>query len=397
MLSPGYLAQHNHYNKGQGSSRMQKMKILFLTKYGRLGASSRYRAYQYLEYLRQDGFKCSVAPLFANEYLLQLYRSMSHKRTTVRLMPDLLSSMIRRFRIIVARAGEFDAVWLEGEALPYVPMLLEQFLFRANARVVVDYDDAIYTRYAQHKNSLIRRLLQQKIARVVGNSCRVIVANGTLAQWAKQFNSNVTIIPTSVDLRKYALGTSRLGQTNEKPVIGWIGTPMTVSYLRELAVPLRELRTRHDFILKVIGAEEFRIDGVETITVPWSEGTEVAELQSCTIGVMPLTDGEFERGKSALKLIQYMAAGLAAVASPVGANSEVIEPNKNGLIAATGEEWVQALAGLIEQPEHAHDLARASRRSVEERYSVQVNAPRLASLLRSAATRPSNGNIRLRG
>ncbi|MDQ5851135.1 MAG: glycosyltransferase family 4 protein [Chloroflexota bacterium] len=248
----------------------------------------------------------------------------------------------------------------------------------------MDYDDPINLNYEQHSNRLLRSMLRSKIPGIVSRSCQVVAGNRLLAEWTAQFNPNVTIIPTSVDLRKYAADVPRR-RAGEKPVIGWIGTPMTARYLRLLERPLRALRTRHDFVLKVIGAPNFTMEGIEVQAVPWSEATEVDELRTCDIGIMPIPDDPWARGKSALKLIQYLAAGVAAVASPVGANCDVLQESRNGLFAVTEEDWTEKLAALIERPAYREHLARAGRHTVEERFSLQGNAPRFTVILRQAA------------
>ena len=363
---------------------MTRPKALFLTKYTSLGASSRYRAYQYLEFVQQAGFECVVEPLFPDRYLEQTYMGGSRRRRLLFLVPQISTCLARRWWLLVQEAAKYNVVYLEYEALPYTPLFFEQVLFRSNPRVVVDYDDPINLNYEQHSNRLLRSMLRSKIPGIVANSCQVVAGNRLLAEWTAQFNPNVTIIPTSVDLRKYAADVPRR-PASDKPVIGWIGTPITARYLRLLERPLRSLRTRHDFVLKVIGAPNFTMEGIEVQAVPWREATEVDDLRTCDIGIMPIPDDPWARGKSALKLIQYLAAGVAAVASPVGANCDVLQESQNGLFAVTDEDWTEQLAVLIEQPDYRECLARAGRHTVEERFSLQGNATRFTEILRRVA------------
>ena len=147
------------------------------------------------------------------------------------------------------------------------------------------------------------------------------------------------------------------------------------------------MRERHQFILQVIGAPGFTMEGVDVLAHAWSEAREVADLQSCDIGIMPLPDDPWARGKSALKLIQYLAAGLAAVASPVGANCDVLTDGEDGLFAATDEAWVERLTLLIERPAYRERLAAAGRRTAERQFSLQANAPRFVEVMRRATQR----------
>lgn len=299
------------------------------------------------------------------------------------MIPLVSTALARRWWLLTRDLFRYDVVFLQYEALPYLPLFVERALFGNNTNVVVDFDDAVHLNYQRHRNPAVRRLLGGKLPSIVARSRQVIVANGNLADWAAQFNRNVTIIPNSLDLSLYS---SRVAPRplHSPPVIGWIGTPVTAPYLQALSRPLRELRDRHDFVLKVIGAPNFTMEGVEVRALTWSELTEVAELQSCDIGIMPLPDDPWTRGKSALKLIQYLAAGVAAVASPVGANREVVTEGHDGLFATTDQDWIEALASLIERPACRQRLAHAARRTVEQRYSLEGNAPLLIDVLRRA-------------
>ena len=362
---------------------MTQPRILFLTKYSALGASSRYRMYQYLQLFRASGLQCTVAPLLPDAYLTAKYAGMSPLQASY-MSVRILAWMAARWKLLLREASQYDAVYLQYEVLPYVPLLGEELLFRINPRVVVDYDDAIYLNYERHSNRLVRRVLGAKIPGIVARSRHVVVGNAHLGRWACQYNDAVTIIPTSVDLRCYPSQAST-APPNGLPVIGWIGTPITAKYLSMLAEPLRALRRRHEFVLKVIGVPGFSIEGIDVVTVPWNESTEVAELQTCDIGVMPVPDDPWARGKSALKLIQYLAAGKAAVASPVGANCDVVEDGRTGFLASTGEEWTEKLAVLIARSQLREQLGSAGRQAVEERFCVQVNTPRMEAILRRAA------------
>jgi glycosyltransferase involved in cell wall biosynthesis len=365
---------------------MPQLRALFLSKFSELNAACRYRMAQYFPLLRSAGIECDLEPLLPDEYIHRIYGSGSRKTTLTRLSPLVARSLLRRWRR-VRSASMYDVVYLQYEALPYVPFWLESSLFRSGAGVVVDFDDAVNLTYEDHPNPVLRRLLGSKIQRVTRASRQVTVANRHMAEWAGRFNPRVTILPNSVDLERYPLDGGNLRRAESGvPLIGWIGTPVTAQYLQLVAEPLRRLRSRFDFRLRVIGAPDFRMDGVDVEAVPWSEATEVALLQECDIGVMPLSDDSWSRGKSALKLIQYMSAGIAAVASPVGANVDVLRDGRNGFLAATEDEWVDRLSLLLEDGELRRRLAESGRRTVEESFSLQRNAQRLERVLRAAGT-----------
>lgn len=366
---------------------MSPYRILFLTRFSEISAGTRYRATQFIPTLRDQGFECHVRPLFPDRYLERTYESRSRRRALLSLAPEIGGALLRRWWLLARELSSYDVVHLHREALPYLPFHFERALFGGRTRTVVDFDDAVSVAYEHHSNPLVRALLSSKIPRVASGCRHVTVANQTLADWAGRLNPRVSLLPNSIDLRKYR-PAARLEPVGDVPVIVWIGTPVTAKYLHLLTDPLRELGARHPFRLKVIGAPDFRMDGVDVVALPWSAATEARELESSDIGVMPLPDDEWARGKSALKLLQYMAAGIAAVGSPVGANRDVIADGETGALAATGAEWTEKLARLLSAPELRARVAAAGRRVVEERYSLQANAPRFAEVVRSVVEEP---------
>jgi glycosyltransferase involved in cell wall biosynthesis len=360
------------------------MRALFLSKFGELNAACRYRMAQYIPYLRSAGIDCHLEPLLPDEYIKRLYGRRSRGVALAQLSPLVALAMLRRWRRIRS-VSTYDVVYLQYEALPYLPFWLETPLFRSGAGVVVDFDDAVNLTYEDHPNPVLRRLLRAKIPSVTRASCQVTAANRHMADWATRYNPNVTMLPNSVDLTRYPAEGGRSGVDGTGvPVIGWIGTPVTAKYLQLVEEPLRTLRNRFAFKLRVIGAPDFRMEGVDVEAVPWSESTEVTLLQQCDIGVMPLSDDPWSRGKSALKLIQYMSAGIAAVASPVGTNADVLRDGHNGFLAATGDEWVRKLSLLLDNAELRQRLALNGRRTVEASYSLHRNGQRLEGVLRAA-------------
>jgi glycosyltransferase involved in cell wall biosynthesis len=361
-------------------------EILFLTRFTAINAASRYRVLQYLPFLEDAGFRCTVRPLFPDAYINLIFREPARRRRQLRLYPLVAACLARRWWLLSRGLSQYQMVHVQYEALPFAPLFCEQSLYRDGRRVIVDFDDAVSLTYETHPNPLVRRLLMHKVPSIVARSRLVTVANRNLAEWARKFSRHVMTIPNSVDLRKYPPTPPR--RRNEgPPVIGWIGTPVTARFLKVVEEPLRQLSSRYDFVLKVIGAPRFRMEGVNVVAVPWNECTEVEELRTLDVGIMPLTDDPWSRGKSALKLIQYMASGVPAIASPVGANCEVLQDGINGFLAATDREWVEKLATLIEQRSERMRLASAGYRTVEERFSLQSSAPRLVdAFCRAVAT-----------
>lgn len=353
------------------------MKVLLLSRYAQLGASSRLRLYQYLPYLKAEGIDVTVAPLFGDDYVRGLYA------TRVSVFAVLKAYIARLIHI--RRAGKFDLVWLEKEMLPWVPGWIELGLFPAGIPLVVDYDDAVFHRYDQHQASAVRRLLGRKIDQVMRRANLVVAGNQYLADWARSAGaSRVEILPTVVDVTRYAVAES--GVNGAPPVIGWIGSPSTAKFLHLIAPALNELVATRRVKVVAVGANTHQVSNLPVTVLPWAEATEVAEIQHFDIGIMPLPDAPFERGKCGYKLIQCMACGKPVVASPVGVNSQIVHDGVDGFLATTQAEWIAALTRLIDHPELRQQMGLAGRRKIEAQYSLQVTSERLAGLLKAVVT-----------
>jgi glycosyltransferase involved in cell wall biosynthesis len=361
----------------QGGLGTKKMKILLLTRYDRLGASSRLRAYQYLPYIRSEGIKITEAPLFGARYVRRLYagKRRGHGYICLAYLNRLIS-LLNGFR--------FDLLWIEKELLPLLPAWGEVFLSVCGIPYIVDYDDATFHQYDLHPNKLMRRVLGEKIDAVMRRAALVIVGNDYLAQRAWQAGvRRVECLPTVVDLERYEIATKPKDQTRSFQ-IGWIGSPVTAHYLELVSEALRQICRESNTRVIIVGAEGVRLDGVAPEVRPWTEEAEVGDIQSFDVGIMPLADGPWEQGKCGYKIIQYMACGKPAVASPVGINKQIIEDGMNGFLATTTSQWICALRALRDDQDLRQRLGRRARMTVEKEYSLQVTAPRLVSLLRSA-------------
>lgn len=354
--------------------------VLFLTKYARNGASSRYRTFQYLPWFEQAGIHCQVMPLFDEAYLSHRYQSgRGHAR-------DLLRAFLHRLEALIA-ARHFDLVVVEKEIFPYFPALPERALGWLGVPYVADYDDALFHQYDQHRSAWVRRLLGRKIARVMRGAELVTAGNAYLAEYAFRAGAtHVEIIPTVIDLERYP--RSSVTRPPDMPfTIGWIGSPSTAKYLQAIARALAEVCAGGQARVRLIGSGSLELPGVPVEVLPWDEATEVSNMQQFDVGIMPLPDQPWERGKCGFKLIQYMACGLPVVASPVGVNTEIIEHGANGFLANTIDEWVQAMRTLMLDTALRQRMGQAGRGKVEENYSVQVTGPRLAELIKSASRR----------
>jgi glycosyltransferase involved in cell wall biosynthesis len=250
---------------------------------------------------------------------------------------------------------------------------------------VVDYDDAVFHRYDMHDNRLIRTLLGKRIDAVMRQATTVVVGNDYLAERARHAGaSRIEYLPSVVDTKRYSI-REKTGDTFRT---GWIGSPITAPYLGLIRDALEEATKQFGARLVLIGSgDQDPLPGVAKEVLPWSEDSEVANVQSFDVGIMPLPDGPFERGKCGYKLLQYMACGLPVIASPVGVNSRIVEQGKTGFLASSTVEWLQALVMLSQNATMRSDLGKAGRKKAEQEYSLQITAPRLFKILTDAASR----------
>ena len=348
------------------------MNLFILTRYGGLGASSRMRFLQFLPWLEKENMVYNVSELISDSKLKRSYQNQGYS------FLDLLQSYVIRIQKMTL-VSQYDLIWIEKEALPWLPAWFERYLLR-NKSYVLDYDDAIFHNYDQHRLKWVRYFLGRRIDHLMANATLVTVGNPYLAQRAKDAGAKwVEIIPTVVDLNRYPLKKLNVKKNQEPLRIVWIGSPSTMKFLKILEVPLAELSQHFNFKLRVIAGSGIHLSGVDVEFVAWSHETEVDSIQACDIGVMPLIDSDWERGKCGYKLIQYMACSLPVVASPVGVNCEIV--SDNGYLAETTEEWVRALTELFENQELRHQMGEKGRNRVEVEYCIQQVAPKLAHLL----------------
>lgn len=354
------------------------MKVLLLSRYGSLGASSRVRYLQYLPYLISHGVDVSVTPLFSDKYLRAVYDGDARWR-------EVIAGYCHRLRILfLARA--FDVVILEAEVFPFLPAVVERFLQLRGVPYVVDYDDALFHRYDRHESAVVRWLLGRKIDVVMRHSAVVVAGNEYLADRASQAGAaRIEVIPTVVDAERYQ--PRQYQKVNATLIVGWIGTPSTSRYLTPLLPVFEALRKEMPVRFVAVGArpQDFSCTAIETC--PWGEQTEVEAIQLFDVGIMPLEDTPWEHGKCGYKLIQYMACGLPVVASPVGVNRELVIPDSNGFLARTTDEWTRALRRVLSMDVSARrQMGEAGRKAVIDRYSLLAQGPRLLSVIREAAS-----------
>ncbi len=347
------------------------MKITFLARYGRLGASSRLRCHDLVPLLESRGVTCQTHVLFPDPYVAALYQGQRYSPTKV---TGHYANRWQALRQLPAKAP----VLLQVEALPFLPYTVERLLLNGRP-YILDCDDAWFHRYDQHRNPLVRALLGRKIDRLMAGSACVLAGNHYVAARARDSGAaSVEILPTMLDVGAY----ENLPPPDRTPAtVGWIGAPQNCAYLRPLVPALQALQVKEGLRLRVVSASKPDLGGLDFDFEPWDETTEIASIGRFDIGIMPLPDSPWERGKSGFKLIQYMAAGRAAIASPVGENRTILADPALGILASSPTEWKTALTALAQSAEWRLTMGRAAGIKARETYDRSLAADRLATII----------------
>ena len=343
------------------------MKVLFLTQTSALGPSSRYRVYQLLPWLQKLGIACEVSPAIDDVLYRSLYLD-SEGRGSRRAA---LSAAWRRRRADLRRVDDFDAVFVQKGVFPGLYSGFERKM-AARKPVVFDFDDAIWL--PRVGGSRVLRTLHRKAAvqDILRCAAAVIAGNNFLADYATRFNRQVTVVPSSIDPAAYPHAAN-------SNVVGWIGSRTTLPYLKPLKAVFETLGIKP----RVIASGDPTQLGFQSEFRPWRLETEIEELSQFGIGLAPLPDTPWERGKCGVKILQYMACGIPVVASPVGVNAQIVVDGMNGLLATNTEEWTTALRTLMADSNLRQRFGAAGREAVGKNFTIQRAAETVASVLRS--------------
>ena len=313
------------------------MTLIFFTRYGRLGPSSRIRTFQLLE---NSKLKTSFIQTLMNDESLK-YRYDNKKYP----LGSVIISIFKRFLFII-KSPKDSIFYIEKELFPWLPFSIERF-FIGHRKYILDFDDATWHYYDQHKNALVKYFLKSKLKKLISRSNLVFTGNEYLKNYALCSGArNVVKIPTVINFENYTRITP-VDNFSRTTRIVWIGTPATSEYLSVIYDPLKRLSKEFDFEFVVIGDKDFKLEGVNVVSYDWSEHTEISIIKTCDIGVMPFFSTKFTEGKCGYKLIQYMACGLSVVATNSGANSEIINKTGGGFVVNNDIEWYDSIRMLI--------------------------------------------------
>jgi len=351
------------------------MKILFLTKYTSLGASSRYCYYNYFPIFREQGVSCTVSPFFADEYVESINQNKPNG------VFKIFGYYWCRIKVLLG-VQKYDLIVIEYELFPYFPSFFERIIKYFGIKYIVGYDDAVFHNYDLSQNLLVKLLLKNKIKSVIKNAKGVMTGSPYLTNYAQRFNNTVREIPTSIDERKYAKGINCKSDSNF--VIGWIGSKSTSKYILEIIPSLRKFSQNYSCEIRLIGFnKDLRkyLDDISIKFVDWEENTEVEEISKISVGIMPLLNDQWSRGKCGFKLIQYMACAKPTISTPLEANVKINRNGKN-LHADSKEEWYNALEEIYLNQERFQKVGFENNLIVSECYSIQANYRNYLDLFR---------------
>lgn len=354
------------------------MRVAFLTLATRGGASPRYRVYQYVPWLEQAGIECRVLPAVSEWVSRHLYLTGTRAGNAAYQAIELARRLAQ-----VVRVASVDVVVVQKALLTVGLRGLDILADAAARRLVLDIDDAVHLGPPHRLPPWMRGIEDVgQPARLLARADRVVAGSAALAKDVQAFNKRVTVVPTSVDTDRLVPGSP---SGRRVPVIGWIGSQSTAPYLATIGPALQRLARSTRFVLRVVGGPAPALPGVTVDARRWDPAGELADLQSFDVGVMPMPDTPWTRGKCGLKAVQYLAVGVPAVCSPVGAATEIVRPGHDGFLPATQGEWEGALEALLEDVALRARLGAAGRARVEECYSLRSNAPKLAAILTEVA------------
>lgn len=358
------------------------MRILFLVPYP-VGESpsQRFRFEQYFDLLKKQGVEYAVESFWSLQAWNILYKPGNRLAKAMWLK---IGFWMRFWHVL--KSLNYDWVFIHRECAPIGPPIFEFIIAKVfRKKIIYDFDDAIWLPNTSEENKLAGWLkFHGKVKSICRWSYRVSCGNEWLASFAWQFNSNVIVNPTTIDTEKLhnpALFSSR--KQNERIIIGWTGTHSTLQYLNTIVPVLQAIEKKFPVTIRIISNKkpELPLQNVEFIR--WNKESEIQDLLSFDIGLMPLTDDAWAKGKCGFKALQYMALEIPCIASPVGVNTDIILHHVNGFLCESDDAWLQALEHLIQQPALRKKIGVAARQTVVERFSVSSNSSVFLSLTKS--------------
>ena len=352
------------------------MKVIFLVPYPiHVAPSQRFRFEQYFELLQSHGIEFEIQSFIHQKTWKILYQPGNHFFKIF----GILGGLIRRLKIM-ARIRQFDWVFIHREAAPIGPPVFEWVISRLlKKRIIFDFDDAIWLPNTSKANSVASLFKSHhKISRICRWSYKISAGNQYLADYARKYNSRIVVNPSTIETDHYHNQVK--DQYTEETIIGWTGTHSTLKYLQMVMPVLQKLEAVYHFTFIVIADKKPDIKLKNYRFVRWNHKTEIDDLLRFNIGIMPLQDDAWSKGKCGFKALQYMSLGIPAIASPVGVNKQIIDQGENGFLCASEDEWYDKLRLLIKEPDLRYLMGQNGRKKILEHYSVKSNTGNFLSI-----------------
>ncbi|MCB0428591.1 MAG: glycosyltransferase family 4 protein [Flavobacteriales bacterium] len=356
----------------------EKRRILYIAAH-RPGRSpgQRFRFEQYMPLLEANGYEITHSHIIDEKDDKVFYSRGNYLRKTA----IIFKSFLRRLDDVL-KANHFDLIIVYREAIMLGSTVFERMLRKSDTPVVMDFDDAIWLQDVSEGNERLAWLKRpSKTDEIIAMSNAVFAGNTYLANYAKRFNPNVHLIPTTIDVNYHLPAATRPSEGTVR--VGWTGTSTTLKHYDEAVPALKELKTRWgDRVrFRVIADVPPCMEGFDVEFVKWNKHSEIQDLATFDIGLMPLPDNDWARGKCGFKGLQYMSMGIPAVMSPVGVNADIITDGVNGFLASSQQDWLEKLSRLIESETLRKQLGTAGRKTVEDRFSLQAIGPHYLELI----------------
>ncbi len=358
------------------------MTILALTKYSYEGPSSRYRFYNYQECFEENNIDMRIKPFFSQSYFTT--------HTKLKKLFIVFFAYIQRFFLLLKLLmlkKKYTLVLVEYELFPYLPAWFEYLMHKRGVRYIVDYDDAIFHKYDMNKNKIIHVILKNKIANVMKYAEHVIVCNAYLEAYAKKHNDHTLRLPTVVLLDKYKKEIETFQKKDDTFVIGWIGSRTTSKYILEILPAIKQFVDAHENVrFDLVGFDRHLLaqedlEKYHLNIIDWTEENEIKNILNFGVGIMPLHDDPWSRGKCGFKLVQYMSCKKPVIASPVGMNCTLVKEGENGFLVKTMDEWFEAFEKLYLDEELRNRMADSNFHKIETEYNHALNCQRYKELL----------------
>lgn len=342
-------------------------------------APQRFRIEQYLPFL-QENFNVKIYPFWSEKSWNILYT----KGNKFRKIDGLVQGFLNRFLYLFV-AMKADFIYIHREATPIGPPFIEWILAKVlRKKIIFDFDDAIWLPNQSEVNrGLVKNLkYHKKVGQICSWAYKVSVGNEFLAEYAMQFNDNVIVIPTTVDTTKMHNPEWFTKVENDVPIIGWTGTHSTLPHLDILWPVLDELIKEIPFTFHII-SDSFPKETRHYVRhVDWNRDSEIQDLLRFDIGVMPLIEDEWAKGKCGFKLLQYMSLEIASIATDFGVNGEIIQNEDQGVLIKNNDstDWKNGLKMLLQDPELRTTMGKSARKRALDAYSVEANKDKVLGL-----------------